>query len=1292
MARLVAIANGLYYPTPLRVIAGIAPLLELPATSNSNQILRALDPCAGRGTAALFLSRLLTRRAGVNATTTNSELFGIELDAQRAELAAPLFFRFLQTNALTARVEQKSFDLLFHNPPYHDSGDEDRRLEHAFLKRTTAYLKPGGVLIHIVPQAHLAISADYLAYYYRDISVLRFPDPEYAAFKQVVLVAVRRESGLEDKATAKKLKDLAIAGPQFLPQLDCPASLTALENAIRKAEIPNYPEVREELERLDKSSKFELAAEFSPGMKLPPVKVKYRLTLSQANRPIALFANGEYSANQALAEARANGVWANRQLRELVCPVSEAGGQAVQRPLTPLREGQAAMLTAVGLLNNLVLEDADGHRALVKGRTFKEYKLKKVEQDEDGNVKSRTEREVIKSQLTVLDLQNGEAKEIEQTEMSAFIQRYAGSIRAQMLSNYPPLYLPGQNNPVTRKVEAGLVRLLRKPLGGQALAIVAGAYSLILNRCAIFSCEMGTGKSLQGAAAAWLSGGRRILVECPPQLVKKWVREIKQTVPGARAEIVTNLTELRRAVRQINYFETHLPNFENKQADSGLETRAPYFVVISRMDLKLGSRWQSAAMLKSTRNAEGEKVILLYCPRCGNIVLDRDEKPLALDELGRKKLKCSAPRRVWNTTTKSWSNLSFGKNGLPLLCNEPLWQTKCTPVSAPKTDRTRTATRPFASPGDTLVQEGPRKIPLSQYIKSHLDGFFDTLIEDEVHEVKAEGSAQGTSAGVLAGSVKRVISLTGTLSGGKASNLFFLLWRFSQEIRREFRLDEEERWVQRYGIVERTLFSKTEDNRDVVEDGAMSDRREWSHERRVEKPGMNPAILLKLVGCTVFLKLADVARDLPPYSEKVIAIPLAGEESDPTSQAHQYFKFEKDLVSAVKLALQNGSNRLLGAMANSLLSWPDNPTRSEVVIDPKLKLPVAEAQALPAEIVYPKEKALLDLYRKERATGRRMLIFLSNTKSRSIVARVKEVLEKAGARVGFLNSDRVKPEDREEWVARQVQAGIDVLLSHPKPIQTGLDLLQWPTLVFYQLHYSTYVMRQASRRSWRIGQKQPITVYHFVYEDTAQQTGLTLIAKKVRASQMLEGELSNDGLVEIAEDGDDGESLMELARAIAGKGELARLPSAKTLAKNSGASETSELSNLSLEELFKSLHQTELETARFVLEDENAGQAELEAAIQRLYEGVTASATLESTSLTQATFKAENVESQARNGQLSAPEEARQLILPSIPQPGSVRQKPTLEELRATFLEARQKKLTTRKTSSKVSPQQLSMF
>ena len=70
-----------------------------------------------------------------------------------------------------------------------------------------------------------------------------------------------------------------------------------------------------------------------------------------------------------------------------------------------------------------------------------------------------------------------------------------------------------------------------------------------------------------------------------------------------------------------------------------------------------------------------------------------------------------------------------------------------------------------------------------------------------------------------------------------------------------------------------------------------------------------------------------------------------------------------------------------------------------------------------------------------------------------------------------------------------------------------------PTL---QADYNTARVRQASRRSWRIGQTQPVRIYYLTYGDSKQTQALYLIAQKVATSLAVEGDLSNDGLTALA--------------------------------------------------------------------------------------------------------------------------------------------------------------------------------
>ena len=73
-------------------------------------------------------------------------------------------------------------------------------------------------------------------------------------------------------------------------------------------------------------------------------------------------------------------------------------------------------------------------------------------------------------------------------------------------------------------------------------------------------------------------------------------------------------------------------------------------------------------------------------------------------------------------------------------------------------------------------------------------------------------------------------------------------------------------------------------------------------------------------------------------------------------------------------------------------------------------------------------------------------------------------------------------------------------------------------------------MRQASRRSWRIGQRHPVKVIYMAYRGTLQADALKLVAKKLQSSLAVEGELPEEGLAAYGDDGDD--LMMALARQV----------------------------------------------------------------------------------------------------------------------------------------------------------------
>lgn len=97
---------------------------------------------------------------------------------------------------------------------------------------------------------------------------------------------------------------------------------------------------------------------------------------------------------------------------------------------------------------------------------------------------------------------------------------------------------------------------------------------------------------------------------------------------------------------------------------------------------------------------------------------------------------------------------------------------------------------------------------------------------------------------------------------------------------------------------------------------------------------------------------------------------------------------------------------------------------------------------------------------------------------------------------------------------------MQVVVSHPKLVETGLDLLDFPTILFYESGYSLHTLRQASRRSWRIGQRRPVRVKFLCYEGTMQTACLRLMGKKLLVALTMEGKFAGEGLQNIDEDDD----------------------------------------------------------------------------------------------------------------------------------------------------------------------------
>lgn len=699
--------------------------------------------------------------------------------------------------------------------------------------------------------------------------------------------------------------------------------------------------------------------------------------------------------------------------------------------------------------------------------------------------------------------------ELPDQSLQQFLTDHNQEIRQLLIDNFRPTYDPAAD---TRPLPA----LRRPPLGAQELAIRATADRLDTEGYASIVAEMGVGKTYMAiVAAAAAKKIRRVIVLVPPHLVNKWRREVLATLPvnSVHAVVVSTLSQLQKLHKR----------FSGPNADQRM-----LFVIMSHWQAKTSYYWRPASINTNKYNQLTHRPYrdlnhfsLPACPDCGAKVLEEEDINRFRQPKPKHQLRCKAIR------TRA--------TGDTYTCNGPLWSAdnrnpmvleELYPPSEARPNPPRRHRLTHPSPGKD------RRVALADYIAKKMPGFFHLTIADEMHQFKAKGSAQGITAGNLTAATGKSLTLTGTLMGGQATTIFYLLHRFSPAFRRVFGYHDTSQWRSRYGFVETSRTWK-DDGDQASGHGAQSKRKDVKVTVR-ELPGITPGALYHIIGHTIFLKLRDVSDDLPPYEEFVSIIPMSQNKAkgDASSQSESYRTLEAKLKTRLAQALQQGSKRLLGVYLQALLAYPDAVTHGETAKDPASDKVIADIPPLSDRVTYPKEKELLKIVKKEKTLGRKVLVYTTHVDRRDITARLQSILTKAGHRALVMRSSNTDTQHREEWIRKHTPA-CDVMITNPSLVETGLDLIEYPTIVWFEPEYSVFTVRQASRRSWRIGQRHPVRVHHLVYADTMQTQALKHIALKAQTSLAIEGEIPQQGLTEYGSGGQD--ITMQLAKQLLGQ-------------------------------------------------------------------------------------------------------------------------------------------------------------
>lgn len=673
-----------------------------------------------------------------------------------------------------------------------------------------------------------------------------------------------------------------------------------------------------------------------------------------------------------------------------------------------------------------------------------------------------------------------------------YLRSMSHALGERIVQTYPPLQSP-KDPPAP-----ALKTLLRTPLPAQALAITGLAKYLKTARAARIVAECGAGKTYMSLGTMHVDAGMKpytAIVMCPPHIVHKWAREALLTVPHARAFLIEDLrnggdpknkhgiveVKLERGETVARGMRTTLPQLRS-MGRKGWRAHCPQpaFFIMGKEKGKLGYFWKHAfAVAKSGHELGG-----LINPDTGHAVAAADGGYLSTLDLREAK---------FSETFKG------GKDGVARY--SPLWQA----------DRSK-------------IQ---RMAPLD-YIGRYMKGWWDYAVADELHQLAGD-TAQGNGLGVLARCAEKLIALTGTLMGGFADDLFNIFYRMEprQMVASGYEAGSQGRrdFQEQYGVLETVEKVRQTDN--------ACSKAQKRTVQVLRKPGASPLLFGKyLMESTAFITLEDISDQLPSYEETVLSVDM----NESLSKA--YKAVEKDITRAMKE--HRGNKSLMSVMLNTLLLYPDHPFGIGPIwgkqYDPKegcmVPFFVTEPESLPETETYAKEQRLIEDIREELRQGRRCQVYATFTGKHDVTGRLEQVLQQAGFRVAVLRST-VPTDKREAWYERQVRGGVEVVICHPRLVETGLDLLAFPTLYFYETGYSLHTLRQASRRSWRIGQRHPVRVKFLAYGSTMQETCIRHMGKKMLVALMMEGKFSGEGLQSLDANED---LLTAMARELVEKG------------------------------------------------------------------------------------------------------------------------------------------------------------
>jgi len=683
-----------------------------------------------------------------------------------------------------------------------------------------------------------------------------------------------------------------------------------------------------------------------------------------------------------------------------------------------------------------------------------------------------------------------------------------------------------------RPIDPAIATMARVPFPAQAHTTQALVNGLEENKGVIAASDMGTGKTLVSLAvantlASKSSHGFATLALVPGITIPKWIDEIRKTIPSAKISVFENWHDVVK--------------YRDKCVRNGHKTPLE-FVLLSRDTAKLGMPKVPALVYRERMIIADRKGITTpkkpliasdatgttiwsgepdrcngvfvvenawTCPSCGGI--QQKTNKAAKKEAKSKDTEIERIRELklgFHDLASGWTD-----KGRPIF--------KSTVTEYHCSECEENLMRYAVPERENVPGLKHRRLQPAWFISRYMRGHWDLTIVDELHQYKSQ-SGQGESMGAIAGASKRVLGLTGTLSTGTASSLYHLLWRIAPGKMIADSMDHKSlsKFVHLYGSYEtKTRYSKD----DVVAAGGSTNRKVIRNPPR-EIPGLSPRLFVQhLADKAVFLELGDLGLPLVELEEK----PVFVEMDDDHKRA--YLGFHNDLDAVMKCEYAKGNTGAFARFIPSTVNAACQPHKS-LIVEFEDDVVFFHAPNTESELSS-KERQLIEDIKSELAQDRKCVVYVRYSGTATQDRRIANILKDEGIRVKVLPSS-VSPEDRVDWLEEAVQKKVDVVVTNSKLVEVGLDLLSYPTLIFWQFTDEVSVMRQSGRRSWRIGQHRRCRVIYYVHSESYEVVQFRRMMKKRSHAMLLEGRILSGDMEAFADKDEKSSSTFNIASCL----------------------------------------------------------------------------------------------------------------------------------------------------------------